>query len=90
LPIADVNQKYLVKNGSEEKGAQAYDIVVGESKAERAATVFSQGDFADYVKIVFGKVDAWFEEDERIYLHPRDPYKVSISFFLQSLQTTRA
>lgn len=29
----------------------------------------------DYVKIEYNKVDAWFEEDERIFSHPKDPYK---------------
>lgn len=29
----------------------------------------------DYVKIESNKVDAWFEEDERIFGHPKDPYK---------------
>jgi uncharacterized protein (DUF427 family) len=27
------------------------------------------------VRVEFGAIDAWFEEDERIYVHPRDPYK---------------
>lgn len=29
----------------------------------------------DYLKIESNKVDAWFEEDERIFGHPKDPYK---------------
>lgn len=28
------------------------------------------------VKVIFGKADAWFEEDEEIFVHAKDPYKV--------------
>ena len=28
------------------------------------------------MKIGFDKVDSWFEEDEEIFVHPKDPYKV--------------
>lgn len=27
------------------------------------------------MRIPFADADAWFEEDEQIYVHPRDPYK---------------
>ena len=26
-------------------------------------------------------MDAWFEEDDQIYIHPKDPYKVKITVF---------
>jgi len=29
---------------------------------------------ADYVAFYWAKLDAWFEEDEEVYVHPRDPY----------------
>ena len=29
----------------------------------------------DYLRFPFNAVDAWFEEDEQIYVHPKDPYK---------------
>ena len=29
------------------------------------------------VYIEFDAVDAWFEEEEQIFVHPKDPYKVS-------------
>jgi len=28
----------------------------------------------DYVAFYWGKLDAWFEEDEQVYVHPRDPH----------------
>jgi uncharacterized protein (DUF427 family) len=29
----------------------------------------------DHVAFYWGKLDAWFEEDEEVWVHPRDPYK---------------
>lgn len=33
------------------------------------------GDVRDYVAFYWDKMDAWFEEDEEVFVHPRDPYK---------------
>lgn len=56
-----------------------YDVVVGEKVARGAATEFKDGPLNGLTKIIFGAMDGWFEEDEEIFVHPRDPYKV-ISF----------
>lgn len=32
------------------------------------------GDLAGYVRIRWSALDAWFEEDEEVFVHPRDPY----------------
>ena len=29
----------------------------------------------DHVAFEWAKMDAWFEEDDEVYVHPRDPYK---------------
>jgi uncharacterized protein (DUF427 family) len=29
----------------------------------------------DWVSVAWDAVDAWFEEEEQVYVHPRDPYK---------------
>ncbi len=42
------------------------DIEGVAAEAEPAAT--------GYVRIQWNDVDAWFEEDEQIFLHPRNPY----------------
>ncbi len=31
-------------------------------------------DFPAHVVVAWDAVDAWFEEDERVFVHPRDPY----------------
>ena len=71
----DVPEKYL-RNPKQGATSTTYDLVVGDHTAEGAVTVHTDGSFKDLVKIAFGKVDAWLEEDEEIYNHPRDPYKV--------------
>lgn len=39
-------------------------------------TKYLQGELEGLVNIEFGAADAWFEEDEQIFVHPKDPYKV--------------
>lgn len=60
-----------------------YDLVVGKREARGAVTVFTDQardtkDLAGLLKIDFSAADMWFEEDERVYVHPKDPYKVSL------------
>ncbi|KKA22165.1 hypothetical protein T310_3802 [Rasamsonia emersonii CBS 393.64] len=64
----------LLEDSSKEK--LYYDLVVGDRTAEAAVILFQDGPFKDFVKVVFDKADAWFEEDERVYAHPKDPYKI--------------
>ncbi|KAH0833053.1 hypothetical protein J3R83DRAFT_12044 [Lanmaoa asiatica] len=71
-----------------EEGIKVYDLVVGDRVAKEAVTEFTgegkhQG-LASLFKLKFASADAWFEEDERIYKHPKDPYKR-----LDVLQTSR-
>jgi len=51
--------------------------VVGDETAKDAVTVYDQnaGELAGLLKITFGAMDAWFEEEEQIHGHPKDPYK---------------
>ena len=48
----------------------------GDRRSAGAAQLFKHGDLKGWLKIAFDKVDAWFEEDEEIFVHPKDPYKV--------------
>jgi hypothetical protein len=61
-------------------------LVVGKREARDVVTVFTDQasdtkDLAGLLKIEFSAADAWLEEDERIYVHPKDPYKVSLPTF---------
>jgi uncharacterized protein (DUF427 family) len=51
-------------------------VKVGAATAASAARVYTEGpieELANTVAFTFGAFD-WFEEDEPIYVHPRDPY----------------
>lgn len=72
---ADILAKYLVQVSKSPQN-ERYDVVVGGKKAEGAVTKYTEGELSDLINIEFGAMDAWFEEDEQIFVHPKDPYKV--------------
>lgn len=67
-----------MKYTEDESQYQTFDIVVGDRKALGAATKYVKGELKGLVTISFGEMDAWFEEDEQVFIHPKDPYKVRI------------
>lgn len=81
IPIADVNMDALVATGevahSPSRGdAAIHDVKVNATTAEASARVYTDGpidEIADTVAFEFNAFD-WYEEDEPIYVHPRDPY----------------
>lgn len=76
--LNEVPEKYLGGKKSVEDG-DTYDIVVGNQQASGAAKVFSTpSELSGLIKITFGTMHAWFEEDEQVYIHPKDPYKVNL------------
>ena len=57
--------------------AQTYDVVVDGERADGAARIAEEPStpaLAGHVRIAWQAMDAWFEEDEQVYVHPRDPY----------------
>ena len=57
--------------------ATFYSVKVGERIAEKAAWRYlepERPDLKDYVAFYWDKMDAWFEEDDEVFVHPRDPY----------------
>lgn len=85
FPAADVRLDLLTPSGRERefprKGvAQYYDVTAGSSRAANAAWIHSaptspvaQG-LSGMVAFYWKKMDRWFEEDDEVYVHPRDPY----------------
>lgn len=60
--------------------ATYYTISVGDRGAENAAWSYPNPPadgpaLKGYVAFYWDKMDAWYEEDERVYAHARDPYK---------------
>jgi len=63
------------------KGTASYwTIRVGDRTAENAVWGYSDpydevAALGDFVAFYWDRVDHWYEEDEEIFVHPRDPYK---------------
>lgn len=84
LPLQDVREDLLVRTDHREtdatKGtATYYDIHVGDRTESDAAWTYTEPtegmpQLAELVAVSFDKLDAWFEEDDEIVGHPRDPY----------------
>lgn len=82
FPVADVRTELLVPTGnvthSPSRGdARHYTIVAGGRKAENAALRYPEspiGELRDLIRLDWRAMDGWFEEDEEVYTHPRDPY----------------
>jgi uncharacterized protein (DUF427 family) len=73
--FSDVKPEYLSNKHVTEE-ADYYDLTVEGRSISSIVKLIKQGELKDYAKIVDSqKVDAWFEEDERIFGHPKDPYK---------------
>ncbi|KII85194.1 hypothetical protein PLICRDRAFT_116610 [Plicaturopsis crispa FD-325 SS-3] len=73
----DLPEKYLQStgSGSSDEGT-VYNLVVGSRHAPSSVVKYD-GDhaLAGLLKIMFGAMDAWFEEEEEVFVHPKDPYK---------------
>ncbi|RMG82991.1 MAG: DUF427 domain-containing protein [Chloroflexi bacterium] len=84
FPKGDVRTDLLeASDHSESSGyrgtAQFWHVRVGNSVVENAAWTYPQTqdnrpDLSDYIAFVWKKVDHWYEEDEEIFIHPRNPY----------------
>jgi uncharacterized protein (DUF427 family) len=84
FPREDVDQTVLEATDhtsqSPTKGTARYWTVrVGDRAAENAAWAHENpsGDapaMTGYLAFRYSAMDAWYQEDERVYAHPRDPY----------------
>jgi len=81
IPLGDVNSAVLVDEGHVEhllRGtAQRHGLRVGEATRPGAAHVYGTdalAGLAGTVRFEWHALEAWFEEDEEIFVHPRDPY----------------
>ena len=82
FPKNDVDSELLVASEHTDEHeamgkARYWSVTVGERTAENAAFGYPDSPIMEargLVSLSFSKMDAWFEEDEEIYVHPRDPY----------------
>ncbi|KAI1363627.1 DUF427-domain-containing protein [Xylaria arbuscula] len=61
-------------DSSDNKGYTLAVLSAGGASTDRVI-VFREGVLTALVRVEFGAVDAWFEEDARIDIHPKDPFK---------------
>jgi uncharacterized protein (DUF427 family) len=81
LPTEDVRAT-LEPNGetshSPSRGdATGYDVVIDGHTAKAGALRYRDSpisELRDLVRLEWNAMDEWFEEDEPVYVHPRDPY----------------
>jgi len=81
IPIADVDQRFLVDEGHEQHLARGIarrkGLRVGDQERPGTVRVFGEDaldGIAGTVRFDWDAMDAWFEEDEQIFVHPRNPY----------------
>lgn len=82
FPLADVDEAALKSTGttkhSPSRGeAVVYTVTSGTAEATEAALAYPDSPLEEirgHVRFEWDAMDAWFEEDEQVYFHPRDPY----------------
>ena len=58
--------------------ARVLTVKAGDVEARAAAFWYDDGaefdEIVDHIRLDWSAMDSWFEEDEEVYVHPRDPY----------------
>jgi uncharacterized protein (DUF427 family) len=81
IPLADVRQDLLVAEGQAKQSRRGlqhlHALRVGDAEREHAARVLDVSPvdgLAGTVRFEWEALDAWYEEDEQVFVHPRNPY----------------
>jgi uncharacterized protein (DUF427 family) len=82
FPVEDVRPGVLVATDETKRSpsrgtADLFDVVVGDRTAPLAAYRHADSpltEIRDAVAFVWSAMDGWFEEDEEVTVHARDPY----------------
>jgi uncharacterized protein (DUF427 family) len=82
FPASDVRAELLDEAGAElyspSRGdAKTRSVLAGGSRALGAAALYEDSpidELRGMVRFQWDAMEAWFEEDEQVYTHPRDPY----------------
>ncbi len=95
FPEGSVNTDLLVPTGEQHHSpsrgdADVLSVEVGERQVAGVVRHYRASPIQDLlgtVRLEWDAMDAWFEEDEEVYVHPRDPYtRVDV---LQSSRSVR-
>jgi uncharacterized protein (DUF427 family) len=78
IPVDDVEPGVLVDEGVEDERplgpGRRHALRVGDVERPGAGWVHDDGAIAGTVRLLWDALDAWYEEDEPVFVHPRDPY----------------
>ena len=79
FPLAEVRMEYLELKDHSDDSTLRWRLVVGARIAENAARAYAnptddRAGLDDHLTFYWDQMDAWFEEDEEVFVHPRDPY----------------
>lgn len=78
VPADDVDPAVLVDEGVDEDRplgrARRYGVRAGGQERPGAGWRYADGPLAGYLRFEWKALDAWFEEDEEVFVHPRNPY----------------
>jgi len=92
IPAADVNRDLLVDEQRVQRlrhgTARRHGLRAGEISRPGTARVYTDeaiGGLAGMARFDWDALDAWFEEDEQVFVHPRNPYTR-----VDALRSTRA
>lgn len=77
VPLSDVRPEFMRDEQHAQRtqfgASRTYELVGPRGSHPKAARVFDDGDVAGLVRFEWDLL-TWFEEDEPIYGHPRNPY----------------
>jgi len=82
IPLHDIAPGVLKETGTTSRSpsrgtARHYSVHAGSAVAQDAAWCYADSPLEalrDRVRFDWGAMDAWFEEDEEVFVHPRSPY----------------
>jgi len=81
IPLADVRRGLLVPEGQTRRSRRGLEdlhaLRVSDVERPHAARVLSESPvegLAGTVRFAWEALDAWYEEDEQVFVHPRNPY----------------
>jgi uncharacterized protein (DUF427 family) len=82
FPAADVRSELLEPDGGVDDSSgfgegQKFTVRAGGKEAPDAATRYDDPpieELRELIRLDWNAMDAWFEEDEEVFVHPRDPH----------------
>lgn len=81
IPVDDVRAGVLVSEGHTQHSprglTELHSLQVGDVHKPHAAKVLGESTIEALnrtVRVEWDAIDAWFEEDEQVFVHPRNPY----------------